>query len=110
MDDRPRVPCPDCGELIVSGAKVCRFCGLGRERAATRAYVQNFATRQQCLALFLLLVVAGACFPFMWARNAVPARPGPAPSGALNAEQQWLENSRKKEEDIKARMRQESGG
>lgn len=25
-----REPCPDCGELIVAGAKVCRFCGRGR--------------------------------------------------------------------------------
>lgn len=26
-DMRPRVPCPNCAELIVSGATVCRFCG-----------------------------------------------------------------------------------
>lgn len=26
-DDRPRSPCPLCGEMIVSGAAKCRFCG-----------------------------------------------------------------------------------
>lgn len=28
LDSRQRVPCPRCSELIVSSAKVCRFCGV----------------------------------------------------------------------------------
>lgn len=27
IDTRPRVPCPQCAELIIADANVCRFCG-----------------------------------------------------------------------------------
>ena len=34
-DDRPRVPCDRCAELILPEAKVCRYCGA--ERPVIRA-------------------------------------------------------------------------
>lgn len=34
-DERPRVPCDRCAELILPEAKVCRYCGA--ERTVIRA-------------------------------------------------------------------------
>jgi rRNA maturation endonuclease Nob1 len=34
-DERPRVPCDRCAELILPEAKVCRYCGA--ERTIIRA-------------------------------------------------------------------------
>lgn len=33
-----RVPCPQCAELVMSTAKVCRFCGIALAPAAATAF------------------------------------------------------------------------
>lgn len=48
-----RAPCPDCGELIVIGAKVCRFCGRGRDATAN-------VQRSPSLAALMSLLLPGA--------------------------------------------------
>ncbi len=37
VDARPRIPCPECAELILAEASVCRFCG-----ATTRFQEKNY--------------------------------------------------------------------
>lgn len=56
-----RAPCPDCGELIVDGAKVCRFCGRGRGRRSllwgdTRDGVQRLSNILACGLIAAVLV------------------------------------------------------
>jgi hypothetical protein len=58
MDERDRVPCPDCGELIVRGAKVCRFCGLGRAPVSVPSRLGGDITNpRHCLGLLLILAI-----------------------------------------------------
>lgn len=35
-EDGERRPCPDCAELVLVAARVCRFCGADLERAARK--------------------------------------------------------------------------
>jgi hypothetical protein len=56
MDDRPRVPCPDCGELIVSGAKVCRFCGLLGKQMIPSRLGGDITKPRHCLGLVLFFL------------------------------------------------------
>lgn len=105
MDERERVPCPDCGELIVRGAKVCRFCGLGRKPAASSA------RRQQILALLLFLLVAGACLPVMWAgRASSRGRPDASQQRLMEAEHRHLKHLDERIREADERERQRQGG
>lgn len=72
-----RVPCPDCRELIVRGAKVCRFCGRGRAHASAASRPEDSPPLED------------------------------SQRRALEQQQKWLESGRRQEERIKEEMRQQ---
>ncbi len=68
-DDRPRKPCPVCGEMILSRAKKCRFCGEVLDRSyrtkgsgsrSTRTKLERFRKEIHGLGGFWIFIGAVA--------------------------------------------------
>ena len=77
MGDQQRAPCPACGEMIVAGASVCRFC---KTRLGTKGqFVDPKSNCVSCITCPLLVAAIG--FALWLAVNiAVPPTPRRAPA------------------------------
>lgn len=108
-----RAPCPDCGELIVRGAKVCRFCGRGRPAVARAGQPADTASKgwvmRQVLGLVFLLAFGFFCLlPLVRSSPSGPVAPPRQPAAQDDAAFQnslWLVRYdaavRSAEEDIR---------